>query len=159
MTDWSKDDERAVGLSRFWPQSRSRSPAWNVRRLDEPGPAGQPGHAGLDQDAVDVDPAQARAEAVIADHHHRGASLGGEFAQAADRVIQPPDDLGGGVVPFGPVDPGLVHVEIRPDAVLEWVEVLELNHQHRPVGNQAVGEQAAVGTAAEALDGQPGVVR
>ena len=48
--------------------------------------------------------------------------------------------------------------KIRPDPVLERVEVLELDHQDRPVGNDAVGEPAALGAAAEALGGQPGVV-
>ena len=42
--------------------------------------------------------------------------------------------------------------------MLERVEVLELDHEHRPVGDMAVGEQPPLGPAAKALDGQPGVV-
>ena len=157
MTDWSNDAERAVGLSRFWPQSRRRSPAWKVRRPIKPGPARQPRDPGLDQDAVDVDAAQARAEAVVADHHHGGPAFAGQLAEPADRFIQAADHLGRRGVPVGAVDSGLIDVQIGPDPVLERVEVLELDHQDRPVGDDPVGEPAPFGAAAEALGGQPGV--
>ena len=42
---------------------------------------------------------------------------------------------GGRIVPFGAVDAGLIDVQVGPDAVLERVEVLKLDHQHRPVGD------------------------
>ena len=51
-----------------------------------------------------MDPAQARAEAVVAHDHHAGPSFCGKLAKAPDRFIEPADDLGGGVVPVGPVD-------------------------------------------------------
>ena len=83
-----------------------------------------------------MDAAQAGPEAVVAHHHHGGPALVGQLAEHADRVVQTADHLGGGVVPFGPVDACLVDIEIGPDAVLERVEVLELDHQHRPVGDE-----------------------
>ena len=127
--------------------------------FDQPGPTGQPGDTGVDQDAIDVDAAEAGSEAVVADHHHRRTSLLRQLAEPPDRLIQTADHLGRGVVPFGAVDAGLVDVQIGPDAVLERVQVLKLDHQHRPVGDDSVGEPASLGTAAEALGGQPGVVR
>ncbi len=57
-----------------------------------------------------------------------GPSLLGQVAEQADRIIEPPDHLGGRAIPFGSFDAGLVDVEIRPDAVLERVEILKLNH-------------------------------
>ncbi len=125
---------------------------------DETGPARQAGDAGLDQNAVDVNPAQARAEAVVAHDHHAGPSFACELTKPPDRVIEAADHLGGGVVPVGPFDAGFIDVEIRPDPVLERVQILELNQEHRPVGNDPVGEPAAISPAAEALGGQSGVV-
>ena len=110
------------------------------------------------QDPVDVDPAQAGAEAVVADGQDRRAAAVGQLAEHADGRVQAPDHLAGRVVPLGLVDPGLVDVQVAPDAMLERVEVLELDHQHRPVGDVPVGEQAPLGPAPEALDGQPGVL-
>ena len=45
------------------------------------------------------------------------------------------------------VDPGFVDIEVAPGAVLERVEVLELDHQGRPVGDHPVGEQAPLGAS------------
>ena len=75
----------------------------------------------------------------------------------ADRIVQPADHLGRRRIPLGVVDAGLVDVQIRPDPVLERVEVLKLDHQDGPVVDDAIGEPAAVGAAAEAVGGQPGV--
>ena len=84
-TDWSNEADRAVGSSRLACQSPkpvARPAAFAGRRL--PDQAGQPGHAGVEQDPVDVDPAQAGAEAVVADGHDRGAPAVGQLAKQAD---------------------------------------------------------------------------
>ena len=71
-------------------------------------------------------------------------------------LVEPPDDARGGLVPFGVVDAILVDVEVSPDAVLEGVEVLVLDHQDGPVGDEGVGEEGDVGPAVEALGGERG---
>ena len=88
-----------------------------------------------------MDAAQARAEPVVADHHDRRPAALGQLAEPADRLVEPADDLGRRRVPVRVVDAGLVDVQVGPDAVLERVEVLELDHQDRPVGDDPVGEQ------------------
>ena len=47
-----------------------------------------------------MDPAQARAEAVVAAHEDRRAPLVGQLDEEADRAIQAAQDLGRGVVPL-----------------------------------------------------------
>src|SRR5206468_4674449 len=66
-------------------------------------------------------------------------------------------DLGRGV-PFGEVDARVVDIQVIPAAVLERVQVLELDHQGRPVWDALVGEQAPPGPPDEALDGEAGVL-
>ena len=121
------------------------------------GPAGESGHAGVDEDPVHVDAAQARAEAVVADHHHGGAPAVSQVAEPADALVEPADDLGRGGVPLGVLDARLVDVQVRPDPVLERVEVLELDHQDRPVRDDLVGQQGAVRAAEEALGRGSGI--
>ena len=67
--------------------------AGGASRPDEPR---QPGDAGVDQDPVDVDPAQAGAEPVVADDQDRRAPAVGQLAEQADRVVQAADDLARG---------------------------------------------------------------
>ena len=113
--------------------ANGRAPVASAGRVA--GPARQPGDPGLDQNAVDVDPSQARAEAMVADDHDGRARGGRPARRAADGVVQAADHLGRRRVPGRVVDPGLIHVQVAPDAVLERVEVLELDHEHRPVGD------------------------
>ena len=114
-----------------------------------PDQARQPRDARVDQDAVDVDPAQAGAEAVVADDQHAGPRWSASSRAGRSRRRDPSGPPCRRGIPFGSIDAGLIDVQVMPDAMLERVEVLELDHQGRPVGDDLVGEQAAFGAAAE----------
>ena len=128
-----------------------------TRRRSLPEVAGERGDPGVDEDPVDVDPAEAGAEAVVADDHHAGRPGGRPARRAcrwrrrALRMTAPAAAFIGGIV-----DAGLVDVQVPPGAVLERVEVLELDHQGRPVRDHLVGEHAAVGAGEEDLGGGVG---
>ena len=94
---------------------------------------------------------------MVADHQDARAPPLGQLGQEADGDVKSSDHLTRGGIPFRPVDPGLIDIQVAPGAVLEWVEVLELDHQHRPVGDDPIGEQSPLRAAAEALGGEPGV--
>ncbi len=142
VTDWSNEADRAVGSSRFWPQSRSRSPACSVRRSIRPAqPGSRATPASTRMRLTWMRPRQGPKPwslTIITAAPRFSASS----QSTSDRVVQTADHLGGGAVPFGSVDARLVDVQIGPDAVLERVEVLKLDHQHRPVGDESVGEHA-----------------
>ena len=121
------------------------------------GPTGQSGDAGIDQDAIDVDAAQARAETMVADHHHRGAPRSASSQRLPIASSSPRMTSAAAAFHSGFSMPVSSTFKIGPDPVLERVEVLELDHQDGPVVDDAIGEPAALGAAAEAVGGQPGV--
>src|SRR6516165_2476644 len=95
------------------------------------GGARQARDSGVNQDPVDVHAAQARPETVVADGEYLGPTLLGQLAQAADGVIETAQHDRRRVVPGYVVDSGFIHVQIAPGAMLERVEILELDHEHR----------------------------
>ena len=113
--------------------------------------------SGVDKNLVHVNPSETRAEAVVGRHHHVRSSFVREFQEQSDRVVEPFQHRSRGAIPFGAVNAGRVDIEIVPGAVLEGVEVLELDHQGRPVGDERVGKNAPLGATDEAVDGQLGV--
>ena len=141
-TDWSKEADRAVG---FVALLRPRAGAG--RRLQRAtaksaGPARQPATpASTRSDSRGS--AQAGAEPwsltiMTAAPWLRPARRAARWRHRA-RALPPRRRCSIRVV-----DARLIHVQVGPDAVLERVEVLELDHQDRPVGDDLVGEPSAL---------------
>ena len=86
---------------------------------------------------------------MVADDHHSSASTIRQLAEHSHRPIEPGHHALGGSVPFRSVDPRLVDVQKSPDAMLERIQVLKLNHQSRPVWGHLVGEQASASAGFE----------
>ena len=86
------------------------------------------------------------------DHHAQRLASRPARPELADRAVEPAEDLARRGIHRGVVDGRLVDAQIPPGAVLERVEVLELDHQGRPVGEHLIGDPR--GTVA--LDGGRG---
>ena len=100
------------------------------------------------EQAVDVDEGPARAEPVVGDGDDRRVALRGQLKQPADALVERPEADFDLLVPAGLVDPRLIDVEIGPEPVLEAVEVMEVNHQGRPVAPR-VGPLGRLGLGVE----------
>ena len=136
------------------PGARRVSQRW--KPVAEPlGPVAEPRavhqaalEAGVAEQAVDVDQRLARAEAVVRDGDDRRVAPRGQLQQPADALVEGAEAALDLLVPARLADAGLVDVEIGPEPVLEAVEVVEVDHQGRPVG-AGVGPLGGVGLGAE----------